>query len=250
MIESATAAPSTARHRSRRSRGVGVLGELLVTAGVLVLLFLGWQLWFNELVMGAQQQDTAASVAQDWEIKASETTSDPGPATPIVRGEPGETGDVFANLIVPRFGEDYYRPIAQGVGLSSVLNKIGIGHYPGTQMPGEEGNFAVAAHRTTYGRPFFQVAELRDGDRIYVETADGWYAYEYLSTAVVEPTAVEVIDPLPPGMTESDRYITLTTCHPLFSAAERMIVHGVFDAFYPRSGGIPDEIAYVAERQN
>jgi sortase A len=248
MIESATDAAPAARQRSRRSRAVGLLGELLVTAGVLVLLFLGWQLWFNELVMGAQQEQKAVSAARDWDIEVSEDPPNPVPATPIVRDEPGKTGEIFANLIVPRFGEDYYRPIAQGVGMSSVLNTIGIGHYPGTQMPGEEGNFAVAAHRTTYGRPFYQAAELQDGDRMYVETADGWYVYEYLSTAIVEPTTVEVIDPLPPGLTESDRYITLTTCHPLFSAAERMIVHGVFDGFFPREGGIPDEIAYVSEK--
>jgi sortase A len=246
MIESAEQPAPPVRQRFRL---LGVLGELIVTAGVLVLLFLGWQLWFNELVMGAQQQETAAAVSEDWALEPIAPLREPRPAEPIVRSEPGDTGGVFANLIVPRFGEDYYRPIAQGVGLSSVLNTIGIGHYPGTQMPGEEGNFAVAAHRTTYGRPFNQVAELRDGDRLYVETADGWYVYDYLSTAIVPPTAVEVINAIPPGMTDAGRYITLTTCHPMFSAAERMIVHGVLDAFYPRDGGIPTEIAYVSERQ-
>lgn len=247
MIESAhEPEPSGVRHFRR----LGLLGELFATAGVLILLFLGWQLGFNELVMGAQHRDAAATAAEDWERDAARRTTEPRTAQPIVRTEPAETGEVFANLIVPRFGEDYYRPIAQGVGLSSVLNTIGIGHYPGTQMPGEEGNFAVAAHRTTYGRPFNQVAELRDGDRIFVETADGWYVYDYLSTAVVPPTAVEVIDPVPAGMSDADRYITLTTCHPMFSAAERMIVHGVFDEFYPRDSGIPDEIAHVSGRHN
>lgn len=231
------------RTARRRIRVIGVLGETLITAGVLVLLFLGWQLWFNELVMGSEQRDRAVAQAEKWRDEAPADAA-ASATEPIVRAEPGETGEVFANLIVPRFGEDYYRPIAQGVGLKAVLNTIGVGHYPGTQMPGEEGNFAIAAHRTSYGRPFNQLAELRDGDTIWVETADGWYEYRYLSQRVIQPTDVEVIAPTPAGLTAVDRYITLTTCHPMFSAAERLIAHGVLEAFYPRGGGVPAEIAY------
>ncbi|WP_157155359.1 class E sortase [Diaminobutyricimonas sp. LJ205] len=228
--------------RHRRASPVTVIAELLITAGVLVLLFLGWQLWFNELVMGSKQHDQALETAQEWERDVEPA---PANAEPIVRPEPAADGEIFANLVIPRFGQDYYRPIAQGVGLKAVLNTIGVGHYPGAQMPGEVGNFSLAAHRTSYGRPFNLLAELRKGDKIWVETADGWYEYAYLTQRVIQPTEVEVIEVLPPGLTEVDRYITLTTCHPMWSARERLIAHGVLDQFYPRAAGVPEEIAYT-----
>jgi sortase A len=212
---------------------------------VLVLLYLGWQFGLNELIMGAQQRDLAIAAAERWQENVPAPEPSDAPAEPMVRPEPGAVGEIFANIIIPRFGQDYIRPVAQGVGLKAVLNTVGVGHYPGTHMPGEVGNFALAAHRTSYGRPFNLLAELRDGDRVWIETADGWYEYAYLSQRVIKPTEVEVIDALPPGLTEADRYITLTTCHPMWSAKERLIAHGVLSDFHPRAGGVPAEISYT-----
>jgi len=158
---------------------------------------------------------------------------------------------VFGTLVVPRFGDDYVRPIAGGVDLSTVLNnrQIGIGHYSETQMPGALGNFAIAAHRTTHGAPFSQIAELRIGDRLYVETSDGWYEYAFRGLEYVWPTGVDVLAPVPqaPQLEATDRVMTLTSCNPRFSAAERIIAYAVLDNWYPRADGPPSAIASITQ---
>jgi sortase A len=228
----------------RRVSVVGVLGELLITAGVFVLLFLGWQLWFNDIVVDNSLRDQSLQQSSEWQGNSS-TAEHGTPNDPPVHKEPSEIGKVFALMIIPRFGDSYYKPIAQGTGTVQVLNKGEIGHYPGTGMPGEVGNFAVAAHRTSYGKPFNRLAELRTGDHIFVETKDGWYQYDFRNLEYVRPTAVGVIAPVPEvdGVTPQDRIMTMTSCNPMFSAAERIIGYSVFDRFFPRADGPPEEIA-------
>jgi sortase A len=232
---------------------VGVLGELLMTAGVVILLFLGWQLWFNNVVSENEQRSVADELSQEWEEAPSatptadlETPADPG--VPAVTVTP-EANAAFANLIVPRLGADFKRPIAEGVG-TAVLNntRLGMGHYPSTQLPGEPGNFALASHRSAYGGAFHNIHQLVVGDAIFVETADGWYKYIYRSMEYVRSSGVGVILPVPqdPTATPTQSIITLTTCNPFYSSAERIIAYGVFDSWYPRAGGPPSEIAAIA----
>lgn len=227
----------------RRISFIGVLGELLITGGVFVLLFLVWQLWFNDLVVGNQLHNESLEQSQVWERDES-TAAHGTPDDPPVSAAP-EAGATFGLMIVPRFGADYYRPIAEGTGTVAVLNKGEIGHYPSSQMPGDVGNFAVAAHRTSYGKPFNLISSLSVGDRLYVETADGWYAYVFRNLEYVRPTGVGVVAPVPQadGAIPTDRLMTLTSCNPLFSSAERIIAYTIFDRFYPRADGPPDEIA-------
>jgi sortase A len=254
-VEAASAAPSR-----RRLSIVGVLGELFITAGVLVLLFLGWQVWLNDIIVGAEQTSAANELAEQWDNGNAGPTSTPteGPAETAEPVDPGEpvvaappaVGASFANLIVPRLGADYRRPIAEGVGFGVLNNrKTGVGHYPQTQMPGEVGNFAVAAHRTTYGAGFHDINKLLVGDSIYVETEDGWYKYVYRGTEYVRPTGIGVLEPVPQvaDATSTDRIITMTSCHPYFSSAERIIAYGVFETWYPRAGGPPAEIATLVQ---
>jgi sortase A len=241
-------APVTAPRR-RRVSIIGILGELLITAGVLVLAFLGWQIWLGDVIAGGQLNSEAQQQSDDWgagysDIPPSEAgdpglTEDPPVITPPANAER------FANLIIPRFGPDYYRPIAQGIGTRDVLNKGNIGHYPTTQMPGELGNFALASHRSSGGGNFHDVHLLHVGDHIYVETVDGWFEYEFRNLEYVRPTGVGVLNPVPQadGVQPGERIITLTTCNPFFSTAERIIAYGVYVSFYPREGGIPAEIA-------
>jgi sortase A len=153
----------------------------------------------------------------------------------------------FANMIIPRFGAAWYKPIAEGTGTHDVLDKGEVGHYPTTQMPGELGNFAVAAHRTSHGASFNGLNKLVAGDHIYIETADGWYAYVFRNLEYVRPTGVGVIAPVPQstGAQPTDRIMTMTSCNPLFSAQERIIAYSVFDKFYPRAGGAPADIAAI-----
>ncbi|NYJ20989.1 class E sortase [Glaciibacter psychrotolerans] len=259
--------PVPPRHARRGARPrrpvtvVGVLGELLITGGVLVLLFLGWQLWWNDMIMANAQTNSATDLSQNW-IQQSQITAKPvDPTTPpaepqdfgepVVATPPAET-ETFAVMYVPRFGADYHRTIASGVG-TNVLNssRSGIGHYPSSQMPGEVGNFAVAAHRSANGGALHLIHELQLGDAIYVQTADGYYTYRFRDLEYVQPTAVDVIGPVPgqPEMAPVDRFITLTTCNPFYSTAERIIAYGVFESWQPLSAGAPTELASIIAAQ-
>lgn len=247
-----------AKRRGRR-RGlaiVSVIGELFITAGVICFLFIGWQLWLNDLVVGQEQRSSALELEDQWRTPGSApvpptrdaSTTDHG--EPVVAADP-QVGTGFATLYVPRFGADYVRPIGEGISLASVLNNpdLGIGHYPETQLPGELGNFALAAHRTTWGAPFKQVADLRVGDKLYVQTSDGWYTYAFRTLEYVWPTGVGVLEPVPqaPGVEPLDRVITLTSCNPMFSAAERIIAYGVLEHWQPTSAGMPAELSEQIE---
>lgn len=233
-----------------------MLGELLLTAGVFVFLYLGWQLYLNSAIAAGNQTDQAKSISQSW---AAEYSS--GPITIDVPHAQDPVGNVavpayditpinanaFATLIVPRFGADWTRPIAEGIGVEDVLNTFGVGHYPGTAMPGQVGNFAVAGHRTSHGDAFININQLDVGDSIYVETPDGWYRYVFRTHEYVLPDGVGVLQPVPqmPGASPTDRILTLTSCNPIHSVSERYIAYATFDSWTPRSEGPPAEIAHL-----
>ncbi len=229
---------------------VGILGELLITAGVVVLLFIGWQVWLGNLISGNAQSGEAQALSQSWggghPSKPAAPAGRPDPGPPVVDPAPG-IGGQFANLIVPRLGADFIRPVAEGI-TADVL-RTGIGHYPGTQTPGGVGNAAFAAHRTGNGSPFFDIHKLQIGDSVYFETIAGWYRYVIRSLEYVPATGVGVLDPVPqaPGITPTDRVLTLTSCNPVFTASERIIVYALYDTWYPRDGGPPPEIAALAQ---
>lgn len=228
-----------------------------MTAGVLVFLFVAWQLWIGDEIYSAQRTAEAAEQSEEWqaEFEASQPSLPAGEPTPDAPQEieppdmpkPADA-EVFANMHIPRFGPDYVYKIAGGVTRANTLDPIGIGHYNDTVMPGQVGNFALAAHRTTYGKPFNRIAELQEGDPIVVWTEDTWYVYRVTSSQIVMPDDVQVIAPVPdqPDAEPTERFITLTTCHPMFSARERYIVHGVLDYWAPVSEGVPAELAEVS----
>ncbi|WP_167133535.1 class E sortase [Paramicrobacterium chengjingii] len=233
--------------RSRpRITVVGVLGELLITAGVLILLFLFWQLWLNDIIVRAEQNDVAHDRAQSWLSDAAEApdpiVADDGAEVyePIIP-EPAADTEIFGVMTIPRFGADYAADVAGGVTRPGTLDPIGLGHYLGTQSPGEPGNFALAGHRTTYGKPLNQIAELRVGDAIVLQTKDGWYTYRFRTLEYVTPQSVDVLNPIPQSdeAEVTDSFITLTACSPMFSAAERIIAYGTFESFTPTAVGPP-----------
>lgn len=258
------AARAQARPR-RRTSVVGVIGEVLITAGVIVLLYVVWQLWVGDLIYGAERNAEGTELSQEWQEQWTEEnpvvapTPDPSvPADPVaapapvtaappVLAEPGD-GEKFAVMRIPRFGSDYAVPMAGGVTRARTLDPIGIGHYPGTKMPGEAGNFALAAHRTTWGKPFNRIAELRVGDAIVVETREGWYTYRFRTLEYVRPNQVEVLLPVPQAMDvpAGTAYITLTSCSPMYAMTERIVAYGVFESFTPRSAGEPASLQAVA----
>jgi len=236
---------------------LGIAGEASLTLGVVGLLFFAWYLGVNDWIQGSNQSRSASEVASQWDSDTDdmfgkargESDGTLAPVEPPVVGETAE-GDAFAVLYVPRFGENYARTIAEGVDLATVLNshELGVGRYPQTAQFGELGNVGIAGHRTTYGASFSDIGELRVGDHLYVEVEEGWYSYQFRNLEYVWPTQVEVLAPIPhqPEAQPTERLLTLTSCHPRFSEAERIIAYAVFDAWYPRSSGPPAEIAPIA----
>ncbi|MFE6964909.1 class E sortase [Agromyces sp. NPDC057679] len=255
------AAGATTRPKPRVSV-VGVLGELLLTAGVLILLFLGWQLWWNDAIMAGQQSQAASELSGEWaeqdRAARGDTPPPADPGEPVVDTTEYANAEPFAVMYVPRFDapgtHDSVRNIAEGYGLD-VLNsfELGVGHYPGTQMPGEVGNFAIASHRSAYGGGMHEIEQLQLGDAIYVQTKDGWYTYRFRDFEYVTPATTEVLSPVPhhPDLLPTDRIITLTSCNPLYSTAERIVAYGVLESWQPGAANPPAEIAsVVAEWEN
>jgi sortase A len=228
-----------------------VVGEILITLGVVTILFVVWQMWVGDLIYGAQRNAAAQELSEEWaqDYVAPTPTGSPTPTEdgqeppaiePAVIAEPDD-GEVFGIMRIPRFGDDYYFKMAGGVSRAVTLDPIGIGHYPGTQMPGEAGNFAVAAHRTTWGKPFNRIADLHVGDAIVVETKQGWYTYRFRTLEYVTPKEVEVLLPVPQEMDvpKGTAYITMTSCSPMYSMTERIVAYGIFESFTPHDAGPP-----------
>jgi sortase A len=135
-----------------------------------------------------------------------------------------EPGDAMGRIVMPTIGvSDVF---VQGT-KSSELSK-GPGHYPQTPLPGERGTVAIAGHRTTYGAPFRNIDDLRPGDRIELRMPYGRFVYSVERTRIVPPTETSVIDPV-----DHDRLV-LSACHPLYSAAKRIIVFARLDSAVPR----------------
>lgn len=248
---SASAVPETRRARRRRARRratfTSVLGEILLTAGVLVLLFVSWQMWIGDIIIGAQKNDEGALVSQQLAagpapeppplVQAQDGTTYYEPVIPT----PPEDAQWFGQMHIPRFGTDYNMGIFGGTTRARTLDNLGIGVYTDSKMPGEIGNFSMAGHRTTWGRPFNKVDKLQLNDAIVVETPDGWYTYRFRTLEYVTPSQTEVLFDVPqmPEMQTGERYITLTACSPLYSLAERIVAYGVFESFQPRAEGLP-----------
>jgi sortase A len=232
-----------------------VLGELLITAGIVLLLFVGWQLWWTNVESDAKQSAVIKEFAQELGGAAPAAPTAPaapqpepsaGPVdygTPAVSAAPGHAGTIGI-MYIPRFGNNYTRPIVQGTS-SDVLDTLGLGHYPNTAMPGAVGNFAVAGHRQTHGAVLDNIHTLVPGDKIYVQTKDGYYVYVFRNNQIVMPSRTDVLEPVPthPGVTPTESFLTMTSCNPRFGAEERIVAYALLDSWRPASAGPPAEIA-------
>lgn len=218
--------------------GIGALGEVLVTAGAVLLLFVVWQLFWTDVEANRAQSSTVTTLERDFTAHPRE--SKPQRAQPQgVQPSAVRMGSAFAILRIPRFGADYARPVFEGTDHDTLIK--GVGHYVGTAKPGQVGNFAIAGHRTTYGRPFSDIDRLRKGDKVIVETRTGYSVYVVLRHEIVLPTDIQVIAPVPdqPGATPIASFLTMTACHPKFSAAQRYIVFAELVETYTRVQGVP-----------
>ena len=250
----AAVAQETNRTRRRRTLlAVQVAGELLMTLGVIAVLFVAWQLWWTNVEADAaqgaavkqfvQQHQTPATNAPAADAPAATAPGDKGAATVPVGKAPGH-GEAIGVIYIPRFGADYSRPIIEGTS-QGVLDTLGLGRYPATAMPGAMGNFAVAGHRQTHGAVLDNIHTLVPGDKIYVQTADGFYTYVFRNQEIVLPDRLDVLAPVPtqPGAEPQQRILTMTSCNPRFGAQERIIAYSVFDSWQPLSAGPPAPIA-------
>ena len=229
------------RPPARMWSAVGVFGELLITLGVLLLLLVAYQLlWTNVTAQRAADQ-VASNLQDQWTQQGSSTGSGGEGDTPEARPE---IGNAFALMYVPRLSDKVWgMPVLESVALSDLAR--GIGHYPETQLPGEKGNFAVAAHRATNGEPFRDIDQLRVGDKVFVETQDSWFEYTLRRDQILPPQATWVIDPVPgdPGATPTERLITLTTCNPRWGHTTRWVWWGDLTTTYDKAAGeIPPEV--------
>jgi sortase A len=205
-----------------------IFGECCVTAGAVVLLFLAYLLWGTALQASQHQHAFATQLQREWR-----THHDVKPVTAalhLVAGKP------FAFIRIPRFGPKWRFAIVQGTGLPQLA--LGPGHVPGTALPGQIGNFAVAAHRVTAGNPFYHLNELMPGDKVMIETAATTYTYQVTSTELVLPDDTAVLDPVPghPRQRPREAMITLITCDPPWTGTHRIIVFGSLESDVRRAG--------------
>jgi sortase A len=210
-------------------RALRLLGWGLLGMAGLVVLFLFYQLFVTDFFNARSQARAEVELDTSLEIRRAElamatttTTTAPAPEDPVEVIHPPE---LMAEPTVP-VGVPFGRIGIDKIGLEAVLFegvdrdtlKLGPGHMPDTPLPGQPGNAVISGHRTTYGRPFFDVDQLVVGDTIEIETALGMNIYAIRQILVVAPTDVWVTDPI------DGAWLTLTTCNPKFSAAERLII--------------------------
>lgn len=218
-------------------------GELCITAGLILILFVVWQLWWTDIAANRDNEVLADDLITEWrDNPANELPEDP--EEPYV-AEAADINTAFGIMYIPRFGDDYFRTVAEGVSLEPVLNRMGVGRYPTSAMPGEVGNFAIAGHRVTYGKPLNQIHALEPGDEIIVQTADGFYTYTFRNFDIVLPDETEVLAAVPemPEIKGKDRIMTMTACNPMFSARERYVAYAELTDWRPAPDGPPASIA-------
>ncbi len=235
------------RSRSIVASVIGISGEILLTAAVFLGFYILWQLWWTGVVASHDQQAQVNQVqwVQPKEVNGSYKIAKPQDGPPPVVAAPDKIGALIGQVYIPRFGATWHHNLVQGASLKE-LDRFGLCHYVGTQMPGAVGNFAVAGHRSGYGQPLGNINEMQKGDKIIVRTENYWYVYEDTSYEIVLPSQISVIAPVPnhPGETPTERLITLTTCTPRYvNATHRWIVYGKFLYWAKVSDGIPEALA-------
>ncbi|HZC70397.1 MAG TPA: class E sortase [Jatrophihabitans sp.] len=231
------------------------IGQTLITLGLIVLLFAVYEVWITNIFAHRAQAKVYNALQNEWK-----QGKDPL-ALPANKISTIPLGSGIAVLYIPRLGRDYHFAIVQGSAVpdDSQLEK-GPAHYRDTQLPGQIGNFSVAGHRVGKGEPFLNIDKLRSGDPVIVETKSHWYVYRVLGSPagsdpqdnttdipvkgrdavpvpgreIVDPSDGDVLLPIPdhPEIPLQDTEVaimTMTTCHPKFTASHRMIVHAQLD---------------------
>lgn len=229
----------TRKQPSRKKRHTtffGVVGEILITLGVLLLLFVAWQLWWTD-VLGERAYDTErATLAQEW---------DSGKQVPEhLKTVNPKYGKAFGLLYIPALKNAAWAvPLIEGTSRAELQR--GIGHHVDTTEPGQLGNFALAGHRNTYAAPLGDIDQLEPGNKIIVETKFGWYTYALDKSVIINPWESWILDPVPgepPGTKPTEALITIYSCHPKYSTAQRYVWFGHLVSETPKSDGPPPAV--------
>ncbi|WEO96403.1 class E sortase [Streptomyces sp. FXJ1.172] len=224
---------------------VRTFSELCITVGGLIVLFVVYVLFWTGVRADGAMSDQIDQLHRQW----SKGSVQPAAATPgektvtVTEPAPYHYGKAFAIMYIPRFGFTWNKPVLEGTG-RDVLAK-GLAHYQGTARLGQEGNFAVAGHRRTYGDPFLDFPQLRPGDAVVLTDGTTWFTYRIdKGPYKTVPTDVEVIDPVPrkSGYPRPGRYLTLTTCDPEWGHSHRLIVWAHLDSTQPVEAGEPEAL--------
>lgn len=310
----AAAPPPRDRFRTM-ARGIG---QTLITAGVVVLLFVVYEVYVTDIFGHEKQEQATTALDRLWDgsgaagpvgtgtsatasatatavpsAAGSGTSPPPSSSTKVVTvtdpaklvADPGTRtknystldGQGFAKIFVPSFGPDYAFTIVEGTSTEDLY--VGPGHYPNTQYPGQQGNFSVAGHRVSKGSPFNELGLLNSCAALVIETKSDWFVYRVLpmqsevaawnatqhpncagvsprtgayaatfGREITVPSDYAQVLPVPQVNSttvpaDAERLITLTTCHPQFSDAQRMIIHGVLVKSYAKAiGFLPPEL--------
>ena len=189
-------------------RAVSIVGKTLIWSGLLILSFVAYELWGTGIAEARNQKALTKQFRHALETPAA--------ASPAVNDAPPvlPASGAVAVIKFPKLNVE--KTVVEGVSVSDL--KKGPGHYPETPMPGHIGNVAVAGHRTTYGAPFYRLDELKSGDAILITTREGQFKYQVTQSKVVGPDDSSVLNPTP------DNRLTLTTCHPRFTASQRLVI--------------------------
>jgi sortase A len=208
---------------------IRTLGEVMITVGVILLLFSAYEVWGKAAIVAGHQQDLDIQLNHDW--------STPQP-TGTPAGLEAPPGGSIARLYIPKLGKHWV--VVEGVRQADI--KYAPGHYPSSAKPGQIGNFAVAGHRSP--AIFWDLDKLGTGDVVVVETRTMFYIYKVSKTEIVAPTAVSVVAPVPgsPGKKPTVAMLTMTTCNPKWDNYQRLVVHATLDRSQERSAGQPVEL--------
>jgi len=209
-------------------RTVAVLGRVLITVGVLILLFVAYLLWGTGIYASQQQSRLRRDFASELRKAPATTTPTTNPAvttTTEPSPPPPAAGNAVARIQIPKIGLDAI--VVNGTSTDDL--RMGPGHYALTPLPGQRGNSAIAGHRTTYGAWFGSIDQLSSGDEILIRTVQGFFTYRVYQQLIVDPNDVSVLGPDP----KYPATLTLTTCNPKYSASQRLIVKAALDSPTP-----------------
>lgn len=229
---------------------VRTFSEVCVTVGTLIVLFVAYVLFWTGVRAESAMDDEIGRLQARWEQAPAPTGTDdsPPPAAEPSAPQPYREGTPFAVMYIPRFGEQWHKPVLEGTATGTL--KKGLGHYARTARPGDTGNFSVAGHRRTHGDPFKGFPRLRPGDAVVLTDGTTWFTYRIARKPYrTVPSDVGVIDPVPrpyvknaAGFDGPGRYLTLTTCEPEWGHSHRLIAWAYLDATQPVAEGEPESL--------